>query len=41
MTVLKEYIRQGGREQGLILAYLTFESYGYFVGGKTGGSIPL
>ena len=33
MTVLKEYIRQGGREQ-VILAYLTFESYGYFVGGK-------
>ena len=33
MTVLKEYIRQGGREQ-VILAYLTFESYGYFVGEK-------
>lgn len=33
LTVLKEYIRQGGREQ-VILAYLTFESYGYFVGGR-------
>ena len=33
LTVLKEYIRQGGREQ-VILAYLTFESYGYFVGEK-------
>lgn len=33
LSVLKEYIRQGGREQ-VILAYLTFEAYGYFVGGR-------
>ena len=40
MTVLKEYIRQGGREQ-VILAYLTFESYGYFVGEKQVDPFPL
>lgn len=33
LSVLKEYISQAGREQ-VILAYLTFEAYGYFVGGK-------
>ena len=33
LEVLAEYIVQGGREQ-VILAYLTFEAYGYFVGGR-------
>lgn len=34
LEILREYISQGGREQ-VILSYLTFESYGYFVGGRT------
>ena len=33
LSVLKEYICQGGREQ-VILAYLTFEAYGYFIGDR-------
>lgn len=33
LEVLKNYIQQGGNEH-VVLAYLTFESYGYFVGGK-------
>ncbi len=32
LRILAEYISQGGREL-VILSYLTFESYGYFVGG--------
>lgn len=31
LKILQEYISQGGREQ-VLLAYLTFESYEYFVG---------
>lgn len=31
LSVLAEYIRQGGREQ-VILSYLTFEAYDYFIG---------
>ena len=31
LKILEEYISQGGREL-VILSYLTFESYGYFVG---------
>lgn len=38
LEVLKDYIQQGGNEH-VILAYLTFESYGYFVGGKETGEI--
>lgn len=38
LEVLKDYIQQGGKEQ-VILAYLTFESYGYFVGEKEPGEI--
>lgn len=38
VEVLKDYIQQGGNEH-VVLAYLTFESYGYFVGGKETGEI--
>lgn len=38
LEVLKDYIQQGGNEH-VVLAYLTFESYGYFVGGKETGEI--
>lgn len=33
LQILKEYSSQGGREQ-VVLAYLTFEAYGYFAGGR-------